>query len=116
MAEEVITVRPVLEVFTIRSGGAAETVIETVREVVEIIEVGRVGPPGRPGVDANSNYVHDQIAAATVWNVAHPLNKKPSVMIVDSGDNVVIGDIAYVDNSHITISFTTLFSGKAYLN
>ena len=61
-------------------------------------------------------YVHDQIAASKQWFVNHNLGKHPSVTIVDSAGSVVMGDIEYVDNLNVTITFTAEFSGKAYLN
>ena len=61
-------------------------------------------------------YVHDQIAASKQWFVNHNLEKHPSVTIVDSAGSVVVGDIEYVDNLNVTITFTAEFSGKAYLN
>lgn len=61
-------------------------------------------------------YVHTQILAASVWDINHNLGKKPTVVVVDSGDNVVLGDIEYVDNDNVLLTFTVDFGGKAYLN
>jgi hypothetical protein len=60
--------------------------------------------------------VHDNIPAEAVWTVDHYLNKYPSVTVVDSGNNVVVGDVQYDDLDNLTITFTAAFSGKAYLN
>lgn len=60
-------------------------------------------------------YTHTQIAASSTWNITHNLDKKPSVMVVDTSNNVVYGDILYVDDQHITLTFSAPFSGKAYL-
>lgn len=72
------------------------------------------GEKGERGTDAN--YVHDQISSAKEWRIIHNLGKYPSVTIVDSGGNVVVGDIKYVLTDEIEISFSFEFSGKAYLN
>lgn len=56
-----------------------------------------------------------QEAAASTWVITHSLGGKPQVTIVDSADTVVIGDVTYNSNSQITVSFTTPFSGYAYL-
>ena len=64
----------------------------------------------------DSRYEHTQEFAGKVWEINHNLNKKPSVTVVDSGDNVVIGEVQYVDNNKLTVSFNASFSGKAYLN
>ena len=63
-----------------------------------------------------STFTHNQLSPEKEWNEVHNLNKFPSVNIVDSGGSVVLGDIQYVDKNQIKISFTTNFSGKAYLN
>lgn len=44
------------------------------------------------------------------------LNKFPSVLIVDSSGNKVVGDIKYESENVIIVNFTVEFSGKAYLN
>lgn len=63
-----------------------------------------------------NTYIHDQIATSKKWFVNHNLGKHPSVTIVDSAGSVVMGNIEYVDNLNVTITFTAEFSGKAYLN
>jgi hypothetical protein len=61
-------------------------------------------------------YVHTQSVASTTWVVSHNLKKRPSVSVVDSADNIVIGDVTYNSDSQVTINFNFAFSGKAYLN
>lgn len=61
-------------------------------------------------------YVHDQIAAASVWYVTHNLNKHPSVTVIDTAGSVVVGDINYTDNNQLQLNFGAPFSGKAFLN
>ena len=63
-----------------------------------------------------STFIFTQAVAATVWNINHSLCKFPSVTVVDTGDTVVFGQIEYIDNENIRITFNTAFSGKAYLN
>lgn len=65
---------------------------------------------------SDKNYVHTQQSVSTTWSVTHNLEKRPSVTVVDSADNVVIGDVEYVDNNNVTITFASAFSGKAYFN
>lgn len=64
----------------------------------------------------DKTYVHNQGAASATWTITHNLNKKPSVTVVDSADNVVVGEIQYINDTSITITFSGAFSGKAYLN
>jgi hypothetical protein len=63
-----------------------------------------------------STYSYSQISPQTTWTIAHNLGKYPSVMVVDSGGNIVIGDINYISENEITVIFNSAFSGVAYLN
>lgn len=64
-----------------------------------------------------SSYVHTQSVASDSWVVEHNLNKKPSVTVVDSADNVINpNEIVYNSTNVITVSFLSSFGGKAYLN
>jgi hypothetical protein len=64
----------------------------------------------------DKNYKHTQIQASKTWNIKHNLKKIPSVTIVDSGGNEVIGDIKHLSENELTISFSYEFSGSAILN
>jgi hypothetical protein len=108
-----------------------------------VTEVGPVGPKGEQGIQGNQglsaydvwladgnvgtigdflssltdrSYVHDQIVAAKIWIIKHPLDKYPSVTIVDTGNNVVGGDVNYISKSELVFTSSAEFSGKAYLN
>jgi len=69
---------------------------------------------GNGGNDAN--YVYIQMQAATQWTVNHNLNKYCSVTVVDSNNDVVIGEIHYNSINQVTLTFTAAFSGKAFFN
>lgn len=64
----------------------------------------------------DKNYKHTQIQASKTWNIKHDLKKIPSVTIVDSGGNEVIGDVKHLSENELTISFSYEFSGSAILN
>ena len=51
-----------------------------------------------------------------VWNIQHNLNKYPSVSVVDSANEILFGNVEYVNQNLLTITFTAGFSGFAYLN
>jgi len=74
-----------------------------------------VGITGLKG-GGDKNYVHIQDTAAAVWTASHNLGKKPSVMVVDSADEVVYGEITYIDDNTVTLTFVGAFSGRAYFN
>ena len=64
----------------------------------------------------DKTYVHTQSSASNTWSITHNLGKFPSVSVVDSAENLVLGDITYINNNSLTISFSATFSGKAYIN
>lgn len=67
-------------------------------------------------IDGDKHYVYNQVVALNEWNIQHNLNKYPSVTIVDSAENVVVGDVVYIDKNNVRILFVGSFSGKVYLN
>ena len=66
--------------------------------------------------EADKNYVHDQGVPNQVWTISHGLEKLPAVVVVDTAQSVVVGQIEYIDLNNITITFNSSFSGEAYLN
>jgi hypothetical protein len=62
-----------------------------------------------------SFFEYEQQAPSATWVVTHNLGRLPSVTIIDSGDNIVIGDVIFLNNNQVEISFTGSFAGKAYL-
>lgn len=68
------------------------------------------------GIINDLNYVHNQTTASDIWVVKHNLNKYPSVTIVNSAGDEVIGDVFYDSVNQVTITFAGAFKGKATLN
>lgn len=64
----------------------------------------------------DKNYVHAQTTASDSWTIIHNLNKLPSVTVIDSAEEEVIGEITYDSVNQLTIKFTAPFKGKATLN
>lgn len=62
------------------------------------------------------SYTHNQMVSSDRWIINHNLGKFPSVTVKDSADSLVVGEINYIDNNSIVLTFTVEFSGKAYLN
>ena len=60
-------------------------------------------------------HIHTQGQASTTWTITHTLGGRPQVTIVDSADTHVFGEVQYLSNSQITVTFSAAFSGKAYL-
>lgn len=65
---------------------------------------------------AKTAYVHTQTVAAAVWTITHNLGKYPSVSIVDSANDEVIGEVRYTNTNEVVVTFSAAFSGKAFLN
>lgn len=61
-------------------------------------------------------FVYNQVLPSATWEIDHNLNKKPSVTVVDSADSVVVGDVEYLNNNQVRLTFVGAFSGKAYFN
>ena len=64
----------------------------------------------------DKSYVHEQATPSDTWEVTHGLNKMPSITVVDSADNVVIGAYTYLDENRVILRFNSAFVGKAYFN
>lgn len=77
-------------------------------------ELSTIPVPTEAGGD--KTYVHKQVIASNTWEITHNLYKYPSVSVVDTGGNVVVGDVEYTSLNTLVIKFTAPFSGTAYLN
>jgi hypothetical protein len=64
----------------------------------------------------DKNYVHTQGVPSTLWTIAHNMNKKPSVTIMDGVGNEYEGVVVYTDLNNLTIEFSVSFNGIATLN
>ena len=86
-------------------------------ETVEII-IGETGPQGPAGTldYGQLGYVHLQNSASTTWSITHGLGFVPNITVVDSGGTVVEGSYNYPDANTVVLTFSSEFSGKAYLS
>ena len=64
----------------------------------------------------SGSYIHTQSASSSTWTINHNLGFYPAVSVVDSGENVVIGDVTYISTNTLSVSFNASFGGKAYLS
>jgi len=62
------------------------------------------------------SHIHNQTVSSSTWNITHNLNKYPSVSVVDSSNEEVIGEVEYINSNSLTVKFSAPFSGKAFLN
>lgn len=63
-----------------------------------------------------ANYTHEQTIPANVWLIQHDLDKKPSITLVDTNEDVIEGDVQYIDMNRVLVTFNSAFTGKAYCN
>jgi hypothetical protein len=66
--------------------------------------------------DGDLNFTFNQPTPAATWSIAHNLGKNPSVSVVDSAGTLVHGEVDYINDNSLIITFSAAFSGKAYLN
>ena len=62
------------------------------------------------------SYVHLQGSPSSTWVVNHNLNFYPNVTVQDSAGTIYEGEISYTNLDSITVTFSSAFSGKAYLS
>lgn len=75
---------------------------------------GQEVPFGESGYD--KNYYYTQNTASDTWVIRHNLGKYPSVTVVSSSGDEVLGDVHYDDINQVTLTFKGSFKGKATLN
>ena len=61
-------------------------------------------------------YIYQQEVVSDRWVITHNLKKFPSVTVVDSAGTSVVGDVQYLNEDTLIVSFNAAFSGTAYLN
>lgn len=99
-------------------GQVSPVVVESPTSVMPVVVEfgGPQGAPGSGGEGGDLHFVFTQGAPASTWTVTHNLNKFPSVLVQDSANSEIEGDIEYVSLNQLIVKFSAAFSGKAYLN
>ena len=111
------------------NGSIASTSPYFLKATSLILGTGIIGPTDFTGVNISldlnytyiktqvrENYIHDQQVASITWVVTHNMNKYPAVNIVDTSNDIIMGEVRYNTLNQLTITFTAAVSGKAYLN
>ena len=73
-------------------------------------------PGGSSEAEGDKHYTHNQSTASITWAIAHNLNKFPSVTVALSTGQQGFGDVTFIDENNLTITFAGAESGKAYMN
>jgi|TARA_R110000803_G_scaffold64941_2_gene126085 hypothetical protein len=64
----------------------------------------------------DKNFVFPQNVASATWTVQHNLDKFPSCTMVLSTGQQGFGDVTFIDENNLTITFASAETGKAYIN
>jgi hypothetical protein len=64
----------------------------------------------------DKNFVFTQGLPSVIWFVAHNLNKRCAVQIVDNAYNEIEGEILWVDLNNVTIKLNAARTGYVYCN
>lgn len=100
--------------FTLEAVNAHGNILEDKFYAIAVYP-GFVNPHIDPNV-GDKTFVYTQAVASAVWEVEHGLAKFPSVSVVSDDNIQVFGEVEYIDNNNLIITFNGAFSGKAYMN
>jgi len=110
------SVRPVPNaLFAIEQAGTPEGVAGTLNVTTGTVTV-TAGGVANLAASGDLHYTYQQSVAASTWTVVHNLGKRPSVAVVDTGGNLVVGAVSYPDANTCVLTFGAAFAGTAYLN
>ena len=84
-----------------------------IKPVVPTITVSSVGPQGPGGTQIF--YVHTQAVSSAIWTINHNLNGEPTAVVLDSAGTQCEGTFSYPSKNQMVITFTSAFSGTAYV-
>lgn len=100
-----------LDTFANYTGKAGKLLVINVNENgITVID------PSELTANIDKNYIHTQVAPATLWTVNHSLGKYPSVRIKGADGHGLVGDIVDVSDDQLTIEFSSAQSGVAIIN
>lgn len=61
-------------------------------------------------------FTYEQGEASDTWTIVHNLGRKPTVVVVDSADNVFYPAVQYIGLNTVVVTMNGATTGKAYLN
>lgn len=62
------------------------------------------------------NFLYRQNEPSEVWIINHNLHKHPSINVMDSSGREVFGNVEYINDDILKVTFSGAFSGRATLN
>jgi len=73
-------------------------------------------PSGGGSGEGDKNFVYNQSLPSNNWVIIHNLNKRTSVIVVDTAGTEIQGEVVFISNNEIHIKFNSANAGQAYLN
>jgi len=61
-------------------------------------------------------YIHTQGVPSSSWTIHHNLGFYPNLTVQDSAGTIYEGEISYTNSDSLTVTFSSSFSGTAYLS
>ena len=86
-----------------------------VQPVIPTVIVTAPGPQGASGDPASVFYTHTQSASSAVWTINHGLGGEPTAVVLDSAGTQCEGTFSYPSKNQMVITFTSAFTGTAYV-
>ena len=86
-----------------------------VQPVIPTVIVTAPGPQGASGDTAAIFYTHTQSTASAVWTINHNLGGEPTAVVLDSAGTQCEGTFSYPSKNQMVITFTSAFTGTAYV-
>jgi hypothetical protein len=86
-----------------------------IQPIIPTIVVTAPGPQGPSGAAGSVFYVHTQATPASVWTINHNLNGQPTAVVLDSAGTQCEGTFSYPSGNQMIITFTSPFTGTAYI-
>lgn len=85
-----------------------------VKPIIPTVEITSPGPQG-PSASAQIFYVHTQAVPAAVWTINHNLGGQPTAVVLDSAGTQCEGTFSYPSVNQMVITFSSAFTGTAYI-
>ena len=86
-----------------------------VQPIVPTVVITAPGPQGASGDPASVFYTHYQNTASDTWTITHNLGGEPTAVVLDSAGTNCEGTFSYPNKNVLVITFTSAFTGTAYV-
>lgn len=87
----------------------------TVQPIINQISVTAPGPQGPAGDPTTIFFTHIQSVSSAVWTINHGLLGHPTAVVLDSAGTQCEGTFSYPSITQMVITFSSAFTGTAYI-